>query len=87
MVEGISGWVGWMIAVAGCASGWLCTEGPDADVVGANGYSRGGSGAAGWITDSGLGGGGDGVGEWSGVIGLMEIWSSDEPWICGGESS
>ena len=30
---------------------------------------------------SGLGGGGDGVGEWSGVIGLVEMWSGDGLWI------
>ena len=53
MVEGISGWVGWMIAAVGCASGWLCTEGLDVDVVGANGCGGGGSGAVGWIRDSG----------------------------------
>ena len=87
MVEGISGWVGWMIAVTSFASGLFCIEGPDADVVGTNGCSGVGSGAAGWITDSRLGGGGDGVGEWLGVIGLVEIWSSDRSWICGGESS
>ena len=87
MVEGISGWVGWMIAIAGCASGWLCTEGPDADVVGANGYGRGGPGAAGLIVGSGLGDGGDGIGEWSGVIGLVEIWPGVRSWICGGKSS
>ena len=57
------------------------------DVVGANGCGRGGSCAAGWITDYGLGGGGDGIGEWSGVIGLVEIWSGDGSWIYGGESS
>ena len=33
------------------------------------------------------GGGGDGLGEWSGVIGLAEVWSGDGSWICGGESS
>ena len=81
VVEGIPGWVGWMIAATGCASGWLCTEGPDANVVGANGCGGGGPGAAGLIASSRLGGGGDGIGEWSGVIGLVEIWSSDRSWI------
>ena len=56
MVNGISSWVGWMTAAVGCASGWLDTEGPDVDAVGANGCGGGGSGAAGWITDFGLGG-------------------------------
>ena len=87
MVDDISGWVSWMIAVARCASGWLCTKGPDADVVGANGCGKGGPGAAGLIAGSGLGGGGDGIGEWPGVIGLVEIWSGEGSWICGGESS
>ena len=35
----------------------------------------------------GWGGSGDGIGEWSGVIGLVEIWSGDRSWICGGEFS
>ena len=76
-----------MIAVAGCVSGWLCTEGLDANVVGTNGCDGGGSGLAGQITDSGLGGGGDGIGEWLGVIGLVEIWLGDGSWICEGEFS
>ena len=76
-----------MIAVAGCASGWLCTEGPDVDVVGTNGCGGGGSGANGLIIVSRLGGGGDGDGEWSGVIGLVEMWSDVRSWIYGGEPS
>ena len=43
--------------------------------------------AAGWTTYYGLVGGGDGFGEWLRVIGLVEIWSGDGSWICGGESS
>ena len=74
MVEGISGWVSWMIAVAGCAFGWFCTEGPDADAVGVNGCGKVGSGAVGVGICFGLVGGGDGVGEWSGGIWLVEIW-------------
>ena len=57
------------------------------DVVDANGCGGGGTSAAGLIAGSRLGGGGDGVGEWSGVIGLVEIWSSDMLWICVCESS
>ena len=57
------------------------------NVVLANSCGGGGSGTTGWVRDSGLGGRGDGVGEWSGVIGLVEIWSGDESWICGGEYS
>ena len=34
------------------------------------------SGAAGWIKGSESGGGGDGVDEWSGVIGFVEVWLS-----------
>ena len=63
VVDGIFGWVGWMIAAAGCASGWLDTEGPDVDAVGANGCGEGGSGAVGLSTCSGMGGGGDDIGE------------------------
>ena len=87
VVDGISGWVGWMTATASCAPGWLDTEGPDVDVVGTNGCGEGGSGAVGLSTCYGLGGGGDGIGEWSGLIGLAEIWLGDGSWICGGESS
>ena len=86
MVNGISGWAGWMNSTAGCASGWLDTEGTDADAVGANGCGGVGSGADGLGICFGLGGGGDGIGEWSGVIGLAEVWSGDESSICGGES-
>ena len=53
MVDGISGWASWITAVAGCASGWLDSEGLDVGVVGANGCGGGGSGVAGWIRDSG----------------------------------
>ena len=59
-----------MIFVAGCVSGGFFTEGPDTDVVGTDGCCRGGSGAAGSVAGSGLGGGGD-DGEWSGVIGVV----------------
>ena len=53
-----------MTATAGCASGWLDTEGPYVDAIGANGCDGGGSSAVGLSTCSGPGGGGDGVGEW-----------------------
>ena len=81
MVDSISGWVDWMTAAAGCASGWLDTEGLDADAVGANGCGGGGSGVDGLIIGFESRGGGDSVGEWSGVIGLVEIWSGDGLWI------
>ena len=87
MVDGISGWVSWMTTAASCASGWSNIEGPDVDAVGGNGCSGGGSSPVGLGICFGLGGGGDGVGEWSGVIGLAEVWSGDRSWICGGESS
>ena len=76
-----------MTTVAGCASGWLDIEGPDADAVGANGCGEGGSGAVGLGICFGLGGGGDGIGEWLGVIGLVDIWLGEGSWICGGEFS
>ena len=47
VVDGISGWAGWITTSAGCASGWLDTEGLDVGAVGANGCGGGGSGAAG----------------------------------------
>ena len=83
MVEGIYGWVSWISV----ASSWLCTKGPDVDVVGTNGCGGGGLGATSLITGSGLGGGGDGNGEWSSVIGLVEMWLDVGLWICGGEPS
>ena len=46
------------------------------DVVGADGCGGVGFGAVGWIRGSKSGGGADGVGEWSGVIELVEVWSS-----------
>ena len=55
MVEGISGWFGWMITASSCVSGWLCTKGPNEDVVGTNGCGRGVPSVAGLITSSGLG--------------------------------
>ena len=48
------------------ASSWLDAGGAEVDVIGVDGC--GGS-----CSESG-GGGGDGVGEWSGVIGLGEVW-------------
>ena len=57
------------------------------DVVDANGCGGGGTSAAGLIAGSRLGGGGNGIGEWSGVIELVETWLGDGSWICGGESS
>ena len=76
-----------MSAVVGCASSWFCTKGPDADVVGTNGCSEGDLGATSSIIVSGLGGGGDGDGEWSSVIGVVEMWYDVGSWICGGEPS
>ena len=87
MVDGIFGWASWMTVVAVCAFGWLDIKGPDADAVGANGCGGGGSSAIGLGICFGLRGGGDGVGEWSGVIGLVEIWSGEGLWVCGGEFS
>ena len=51
------------------------------DVIGADGCGGGGSSAADLIRGSKLGGGGDGVGEWLGVIILVEVWSGDGLWI------
>ena len=73
-----------MSAASGCASGWLGVEGSEVDAIFTNGGD--GSGAAGWIKGSELGGGGDGVGEWSGVIELVEVWSSGGLSIWEGES-
>ena len=53
VVDGISGWASWITVVAGCAYGWLDSKGLDVGAVGANGCGEGGSGAAGWIRDSG----------------------------------
>ena len=51
------------------ASGWLDAGGVEVDAVGANG-------CGGVCSESGGGGGGgDGVGEWSGLIGLVEVRS------------
>ena len=47
MIDGVSIWVSWMIAASSCASGWLDTEGPEVDVVVANGCGGGGSSATG----------------------------------------
>ena len=71
------GWVSRMTIADSCASGWLDTEGPDVDAVGANGCGGGGSSAVGLGICFGLGRGGDDVGECLG----------DGSWICGGESS
>ena len=87
MVDGISGWAGWMTAATSCASGWLDTEGPDVDAVGNNGFGGAGSSVVGFGICSRMGGGGDVIGEWSGVIGLVEIWLGEGSWICGGEFS
>ena len=53
MVDGISGWAGWMTVAAGCASGWLDIEGLYVGAVGANCCGGDGSGAASWIRDFG----------------------------------
>ena len=70
-----------MTVASGCASSWLDIGGPEVDVVGAAGCGGCGFDAAGRIRGSESGGGGDGVGEWSGVIGLVEMWSGDGLWI------
>ena len=75
MVDGISIWGSGVTTASGCSD----AGGPEVDAVGANGCGGVGSGAAGWIRGSesrGDCGGGDGVGEWSGVIGLAEMWLS-----------
>ena len=46
-MDGIFGWGGGMTTASGCASGWLDAEGPEVDVVVANGCGGGGFGAAG----------------------------------------
>ena len=53
MVDGISGWVGWITAAVGCASSWLDSKGLDVGAVHVNGCGGGGLDAAGWIRDSG----------------------------------
>ena len=55
-------------------------------VGGTDGCGKGGSGADSLVIGSGLGGGG-GDGEWSGVIGVVRMWSGDGSSICGGEPS
>ena len=75
MVDGISVWGGGMTVASGCSD----AGGPEVDAVGTDGCGGVGSSAAGCIRGSklGVGGGdGDGVGEWLGVIGLVEMWSS-----------
>ena len=86
MVRGASGSVCGMSSAAGCVSGGFCVESSDRDVVGTDGCSKGGSGADGSVAGFGLGGGG-GDGEWSGVIGVVGMWSCVEYSICGGEPS
>ena len=85
MVRGIFGWGYRVSSTAGCVSGGFCAEGSNTDVVGTDGCGRGGSNAGGLVASSGLGGGGDG--EWSGVIGVVEMWSGVRSSICGGEPS
>ena len=58
----------------------------DTYVAGIDGSGKGGSGADGSVVGSGLGGGGD-DGEWSGVIGVVGMWSGVRSLICGGEPS
>ena len=53
MVDGISGWAGWITDAAGCASSWLDTKVLNASVVGDNGCGGGGSNAVGCIRDFG----------------------------------
>ena len=86
MVRGTSGWVCGMSIVAGCVSGGFCIDGADTDVVGTGGCGGGGSGATGSVAGSGLGSGG-GEGEWSGVIGVVGMWSGVRSSICGGYPS
>ena len=74
-----------MSSAAGCVSGGFCVEGLDTDVVGTDGSGKGDSGADGSVAGSGLGGGGDG--EWSGVIGVVGMWSNVRSSIFGGEPS
>ena len=51
------------------AFGWLDVGGAEVDAIGADG-------CGGVFSESGRGGGGgDGVGEWSGLIGLLEVMS------------
>ena len=67
------------------ASGWLDSKGTEMDVIGADGCG----GACSELGGGGGGGdgcGGEGVGEWSGVITLGEVWVSGGLSGWGGES-
>ena len=86
MVSGTSGWVSWMSSAAGCVSGGFCAEGLDTNISGTDGLGKGGSGVDVLVVGSGLGSGG-GDGEWSGVIGVVGMWSGVGSSTCGGESS
>ena len=83
-MRGASSWVCGMSAAAGCESSGFCIEVPDIDVFGTNGCGRGGSGAAGSVAGSRLGGGG-GDGEWLGMIGVVGMWLGVGSSICGVE--
>ena len=65
MVDGIYVWGGGMTTASGCSD----VGGPEVDAVGADGCG----GVC--FESGGGGGGGDGVGEWSGLIGLVEVRS------------
>ena len=66
-----------MSSTAGCVSGGFCVEGSDIDVSGVDGLGKGGS----------VLGSGGGDGEWSGIIGVVGIWSVGVGSSnCGGES-
>ena len=87
MVGVTSGWISWFSFAAGCVSGGFWIEGSSIDVLGVVGSGKGGSGSEGLDADFGLGSGG-GDGEWSGVIGVVGIWSVGVgSSTCGGESS
>ena len=74
MVSRISGWVSWMSSAVGCVSMGFFAEGSYTDVSSADGSGVG----------FGLGSGG-GDGEWSGVIGVVGMWSGVRSSNCGGE--
>ena len=56
------------------ASGWLDVGGAEVDAIGVDGCG-GACSELGGGGGGGDGGGGDGVGEWSGLIGLVEVRS------------
>ena len=71
-----------MSSAAGCVSGGFCAKGSNTNIASIDGCGKGGLGAYGLVASFGLGGGG-GDGEWSGVIGVVGMWSDVRSSICG----